>query len=327
MAKRTLFLIILFALVMALPVGAQEPPQDLAAVMQVLAEGVEVQRAGTAQWIPVRVEAIVGVGDSIRTNADGRAQIIFFADGIETILEPNTAYRIDVFNGDEQAFNLSAALLLGQTQQRLERILDAASSYNVTTPSTSLVARGTAFAVRVEPNGRAAMLVSEGTVDANTDDNSASVPPAFGIRADVESGLSDVVRASSFAELDAALDGCSAVLSTPDDVSINVRLGADTAYPRVGGLAANEVSLLRGVSEDGLWYRVDFRGGFGWILSSSAEITGDCAGLRVFESGYGAEDATLYEFLGDPITLEDLVIPTLPAPTETPTADSDSSEG
>lgn len=292
---------------------------ELAATLEVLSSGVEVRRVNTSNWISVNVEAIVGVGDVIRTDATGRARITFFTDGTDTELLPNTEYRINQFEGSDTEFNISVEVLIGQTLQRLNRLLDANSQYEVITPSMSLGARGTQFAIRVEDGGRSAMLVSEGTVAAEnsiTSSNAAEVPLGFGIRAEVEGVLSDVVRATTFAQLDSALDGCQAVLSTPDDVSINVRVGAGVEYPRAGVISSSEIDHLYGVTESGGWYRIQFRDGFGWILSSSATVEEGCVALRGFPNGYGTEDATLYSSIGDVIELEDLAV--TPVATDAP---------
>lgn len=293
--------LILGLLFTVLPTFAQS---DLAATMEVLSPGVEVMRAGTANWIAVRVEAIVGVGDHIRTDATGEARITYFADGVDTTILPNTEYAINTFSGDAESFNIEAEVVAGQTTQRLTRLLDAGSSYSIETPAMSLVARGTEFAIRVEASGRAAMLVQDGTVEAGAEDENAAVPPGFGIRA--EETLSDVVQATSFDALDSALDGCTATLTTPDDVSINVRQGASTDFLRIGTIDAGSVTNLKGTNETGDWYRIDFRGGFGWILSTSAAINEGCAGLRTFPDSYGPEDASLYSEVGDPVNPEDL---------------------
>lgn len=280
---------------------------ELAATLEVLVAGVEVQRVNTVNWIAVNVEAIVGVGDLIRTDATGHARVTFFADGVDTELLPNTTYGIQQFAGDDTQFTIQAEVLVGQTIQRLERLLNAGSSYDITTPTMTLAARGTEFAIRVEEEGRAAMLVTEGIVNAANEGDAASVPPGFGIRA--EENLSDVVAATTFDELDAALDGCTAALSTDDDVSLNVRVGAGTEFPRVGTIDASEITLFMGASASGDWYRIGYRGGFGWILSSTAEIIGQCAGLRIFPDNYGPEDPTLYESIGDPVEMNDLPVP------------------
>ncbi|NWF67566.1 MAG: FecR domain-containing protein [Chloroflexi bacterium] len=307
---RYLWFLLLLAVLGSTPAWAQTTSGELAATLEVLEPTVEVRRVNTVNWIAVSVEAIVGVGDVIRTGANGRARITFFADGVDTELLPNTQYRIQRFEGNGDSFNITVEVLVGQTTQRLSRLLDANSSYDVFTPGMALAARGTQFAIRVEDSGRSAMLVSEGTVDASQDDASAEVPPEFGIRAAAGSGLSDVVRARSFEELDAALDGCPAALTTPDDTSLNVRIGARRDFPRVGTIAPEEVTVLIGVVESGDWYRIPFRGGFGWILSSTADISDDCVGLREFPDNYGPEDTTLYASLGDEIAPEDLIVPT-----------------
>lgn len=285
--------------------GASVEQDQLAATLEVLAGSVTVQRVNTTNPIEIRFEAVVGVGDIIRTDDEGRARITFFADGTDTEILPNSEYRIDEFNAvTETDFTLSASVLLGQTRQRLGRILSPNSSYDVSTPSMTLAARGTEFDIRVEVGGRAAMLVTSGAVNAATDDEAtASVESEFGIRADSEAGLSDVVRASTFEELDAALDGCIANVTGFDDTRINVRVGPSRDLPRVGTISAEEIERFFGTVTSQEWYRIEFRGGFGWILASGTTINEECARLREFTTPH-VEDPSLYAFLGDPIEID-----------------------
>jgi hypothetical protein len=295
-----------FVVVLLLLLGSLSQAQgELAATLEVLAGGVSVRRVNTAEFITVTKEAIVGVGDVIKTDATGRARITFFADGTETDVQPATEYSIVDFAGDGASFQLTAEVLVGQTIQRLGRVLDANSTYNVRTSGMTLAARGTTFLIRVEGNGRSAMLVTEGEVEAAQAEETASVPPDFGVRADAETGLSDVVRASSFAQLDSALDGCAIVVKTTDDVSLNVRQGPSVDAPRVGFVAADEVTLALGTLADGKWYRIAFKGGFGWVLSSTATVARECAGLRIFTAD-AREDASLYSGLDADINVEAL---------------------
>lgn len=283
---------------------------DLAASLEVLSEGVSVQRVNTTAFIDVTKEAIVGVGDVIATDETGSARITFFADGTETDLLPGTRYQISTFSGDDQKFTLSVAVLVGQTQQRLGRILNAGSSYTVDTPGMTLAARGTTFSIKVQPTGRSAMLVTEGTVEAEADSDNAAVPAGFGVRADNDESLSDVVAATSFDELDAALDGCPISLRTSDDVSLNVRRSPSTDSEVVGFVSASNIRRVLGAVTSGQWYRIAFRGGFGWILSSSAALDTTCAGLRVFPTDQ-TEDASLYQ-------AEDMTPPVEATPEVTP---------
>jgi len=288
---------------------------DLAAVLEVLEGTVEVNRVNTEQWIEVRVEAIVGVGDRVRTNEMGRVRITFFADGIDTELMPSSEIRIEQFSGNADTFDLTLAVVVGQTTQRIGRALNASSSYVIDTPAMSLAARGTQFQIRVEDSGRAAMLVSEGVVDASGEGQSAEVPPSFGIRAAVNESLSDVIVANSFEALDAALDGCVVTVITPDDTSLNVRIAPSVDAPRIGVISAIDIEKFIGVTETTDWYRIEFRGGYAWVLSSGATIQMPCAGLRIFPDSHGAEDATLFSELGDIIQLEEVTAEATSEPT------------
>ena len=280
---------------------AQEQIEELAASLTVLNNGVEVRRSDTVNWIPIRLEAIIGVGDTIRTDETGTASIIFFADGIETDIQPQTVYHIERFEGSDKRFNISVEVLAGQTLQRINRALDAGSNYEVNTPGASLAARGTEFAIRVEDDGRSSMLVFDGIVDTSNPETTVQVPPAFGIRAPVGNSLSDVVRVATFGELDAALDGCQASAQTLDDVRLNVRIGPTLEAERVATIDASEITVFVGTTQSGDWYRIPFREGFGWILSRSATVSSDCAGLRVFPDDFGPEDISLYTSIGDVI--------------------------
>jgi hypothetical protein len=296
----------------------QDVSGQLAATLEVIAPGVEVQRVNTVNWIAVQVEAIVGVGDVIRTDETGKARITFFADGVDTEIQPDSEFRIERFEGNNTSFRLLASLLLGQSIQRVGRVLDADSSYDIQTPGMELTVRGTEFVVRVEDSGRSAVLVTEGTAVASAEDGSADVSAGFGTRADANGVLSDVVVAASFDQLDAALDGCAAGVVTVDDVRLNVRLGPSIDFPRVGTADGADIDRFYGVSASGGWYRIAFSDNFGWVLASDTSLDPECAGLRVFPDTQ-AEDPALYGELGDAITLDDLKLPpaTPPAPPET----------
>ena len=315
--KQLIFLIMIVALSLStFVVSAQN---EFAAVLEVLEAGVEVQRVNTANAIPVSVEAIVGVGDIIRTDETGEARITFFADGTDVIIEPESEYRIIEFEGDDEDFQLTVEVIAGQTVHRLGRTLGTDSAYEIDTPGMTLSARGTEFAIRVEDNGRSAMLVTEGNVDANTDDSEANIPVEYGVRSEVGQPLSDVIRASSFEELDAGLDGCTVSVTTTDDVSLNVRLGPDVTQARIGTIIAEDITQFFGVNEGGNWYRIEFAGNFAWILSSTATISSGCAGLRTFPDSQ-VEDINLYDDLSDSVDVDNLDTPAVEA-TEEPDTD------
>lgn len=266
---------------------------ELAAVLEVIDTGVTIQRVGTSMWVEVNVESIVGAGDVIRTNTNGKVRITYFADGTFTELEPNTEYRIVDFSGTEERFALSVEVLAGIAVQQFARLLDPVSSYEVLTPGMAMTVRGTDFAVRVEEDGRSALLTFDGLVEADAAGNAAEINPGFGVRSAVAEELSAVVPATTFDELDAALDGCPTEFESEADVRLNVRVGPGLDYGRVGSVDIQAVSIAYGVDESSNWYRIPFSDGFGWVSSVPFEVR-TCDELRRFT----AEDADYVEDVG-----------------------------
>lgn len=312
--------VVAFLLLTAFLLSVQVYAQlELAAVLRVTTAGVEVQRVNTSALIPVEVESIVGVGDTISTNAQGAATITFM-DGMTTDLMPNTQYRIEQFEGTSSIFFLTVEVLRGRTIQRIGNELNRNSSYRVRTPGMTLGARGTTFEIRVEATGRTGVIVEEGAIEADKLGTMASVPAGFGVRAPLRGDLSDVVRADTFDQLDSAIDGCAVLVQTPDDVSTNLRLGPSVEQARVGGIAAQTINIALGVSESGNWYRIAYRGGFAWFLSTSLEVVGACAGLRVFPDDHAEDPEAFTEPLGFMPELPGLATP---EPETTPEPDAD----
>lgn len=295
--------VVLAVLVLALVgvtalVAAQE--SDLVAVLEVIEHGVDVKRTGVEMWAPINVETLVGVGDVIRTDDSGQARITFFQDGTFTELQPNTEYRIREFRGNESRFSLSVEVLTGIAVQQFARLLDPASSYEVFTPGMAMTVRGTDFAVRVEDDGRSALLTYDGLVDAEANGTAASVDPGFGVRSAADESLSDVVPATTFEELDAALDGCPGAFDGIGDVRLNVRVGPGLQFGRVGSIDPQDIRHFYGVDETGSWFRIPYNEGYGWVSAETFTVT-TCEVLRPFtlENFTEEEDVGLYSETGE----------------------------
>lgn len=279
---------------------ARAQSDELVASLETLQPGVMLRRAGTEAWVSILKESLVGVGDSVRTDKAGKARITFFANGTDTEVLPASEFRIDEFKGTENQFTLTLTVVAGQTTQRIAKLLDSGSTYTINSTGLELAVRGTVLAVRVENSGRSALLVQQGMVVAQnvaekTDAaTKAEVPPGYGVRAEPKQALSDVVKASSFAQLDSALDGCEALITTLGDVRLNVRLGPSTDFPRVGQLDNKVRQRVIGVTATTKWYRVRFKGGFAWLFAPALQLDQTCPGLREFPDNTGAEDSTLY---------------------------------
>ncbi|MCC7446566.1 MAG: SH3 domain-containing protein [Anaerolineae bacterium] len=272
---------------------------ELVASLENLGGSVAVKRFDSESWTGVNQESIVGVGDTIRTDATGHARITFFANGVETELLPASALRIDAFNGSAAQYELSITVIIGQTTQRVTKLLDSGSRYAVNSTGLELAVRGTVFAVRVEPSGRSATIVQNGLVKAANAGRSGSaanadIPAGYGVRAEAGKGLSEVVQARSFTELDAALDGCPAAITITDDAQLNVRSGPSQNFPRVGGLDNVHQLQVVGVTATTGWYRIPYRGGFAWVNPPALRTDRGCVGLRKFPDNWGPEDTSRY---------------------------------
>ncbi len=260
---------------------------ELVATLEVFNAGVEIKRAGTDLWLPVNIESLVGQGDAIRTDETGEALITFFADGTSSEIEPNTEMVINEFIGDEDSFKLTLEVLRGITRQQFESLLDqdSDSSYQVITPGITMTVRGTDFAVRVEDSGRSALITTDGLVDA---DNTA-VEHGFGVRAEENGPLSDVVPATNFEELDAALDGCAASNALSGDILFVVRRAPDMDSQVITTLTPTEIGEVFGVSADEGWYRIPLDNPtfeYGWVSAALVELGDNCTMLREFPNTY-----------------------------------------
>jgi len=269
-------------------------PTPSAATLEVLDGGVEMRRTNTVQWLPVTTEGILAAGDSIRTDENGRARVVFFNDGTETLLEPNTEITLAEFQSDAQDFAIITTLHSGQTLHRLRRQLGADSRYDVTTGTTILGARGTVFAARQRLNGQLAVITLENTVHVAAPNNQTELVGAgFGARVEPDLTLSDVVRARTFAELDAALEGCEASAQIQRNRMMPVYTAPNSDATGIGAADPYALNRVYGVTESGAWFRITFNGGYGWVAVTppirGMTIADDCAGVRLFPNDFQAD--------------------------------------
>ena len=293
--KRTIRLAVMAVCLLPLT-AAFAQVTEYAATLQVMSAVVELRRANTGDWLTVRGEGILGSGDAVRTRLQGRARIVLFADGTEIDLKPGTTFVIDSLQADDTDFILEGTLVTGQTLHRIRRVLDTASSYNIQTDTGSLAARGTEFAVRQRENDQLAFLSFESVIDVTYADGTVAVEAGFGGRVEPDGDLSEIVRAATFAELDAQLDGCTGALIPDDNRRLPVYTGPTTASDGVGAAIPADVTQLLGRDAARAWYRVPFAGGSGWIETARlrrVEVDAACAGLRVYPSEQ-REDVSAY---------------------------------
>ncbi|MCC7446565.1 MAG: SH3 domain-containing protein [Anaerolineae bacterium] len=284
--------------------AASAQDTNLVGRLRANAPGVELRRVNTEVWVPINIESLIGVGDSVRTDAKGQATLSFM-DGTLTLQAlPNTELSLEAFSGKPDDYTLVIRGTAGFTRQRTSKPLDDKTRFRFVTPGFEATIISGESETRIEPSGRATVLAATtgGQVSVRgKDEQTATVTRGTGLRAAAGAALSEVVAAVSFPTLDIALDGCPSTISLPGDMRQNVRLGASRDFPRVGSLDDNTAIQVLGVATSGGWYRIQFFGGFGWVNAARLPLPANCIGLRVFPDKHGPEDKALYKGLPEPI--------------------------
>ena len=139
---------------------------------------VEVMPVGSDTWLPAVPGSRVTIGDRIRTGTSSVATLAFF-DGSVTILAAETELTVSQLSARRDGHDKAIVLhqWVGRTYNRVQRLLDAASSFEIETPTAVTAVRGTVFAVEVESDGTTEVTVGEGLVEVTAQETTVEVPP------------------------------------------------------------------------------------------------------------------------------------------------------
>lgn len=274
--KRFLYLLP-FALIVPLlllvfqPTQAQTARQS--AYLTVVSAKVEVLRIETTRWTTVNAETIVGVGDRIRTDANGSARISILGGNAVVEIEPNTELVINALDDTENGgFSTSIEIAQGAVSQSASETVGVDTSFELVSGSTALVLRSGAIDMRVNADGGADVLATVGSVFVFAGGNVQEIAAGSGVRAQADGKLSDVLPVNTFEQLTAGLDGATATFSSPSDVRLNVRSGPNREQTTLGTIDPTGITNVNGISADGEWFRVTFQNGYGWVNSTGFTV-------------------------------------------------------
>lgn len=147
---KNLFMVLLVALLLTLPCGAQSAETEAAGDIKNIAGTVHVQRAG-ASLVPVVGDKVQAM-DSIRTGSDGSIGISF-VDGTRVSLGPSSEFSVQeyLFAPLEGDFSFAAKLFKGTAAYTSGKIGKLSpSSVKITTPQATIGIRGTSFVLKVD---------------------------------------------------------------------------------------------------------------------------------------------------------------------------------
>ncbi|MBI2983745.1 MAG: FecR domain-containing protein, partial [Chloroflexi bacterium] len=153
--------------------------------LTLLGSGAQVQNA-PAGFRTAKDGARLRAGSAIRTGAEQRA-VLTHADGSVTAIEPETEVRIDTLSGTNDG---SLDVVLVQGPGRTWHVVNGGGArtarYEVRTPSAAVTVHGTAFEVKVAPDGATTVTTVDGVVNVRA--ANASVAVSAGQMADVPLG-------------------------------------------------------------------------------------------------------------------------------------------
>jgi hypothetical protein len=162
------------------PRGGANTSAQNAATLAILNTAIEGARAGAA-FAPALDGEIYATGDLVRANVDGRAVLTFF-DGSSLSVDPGSQVKVVALNRvSTDGIQVTIEQSLGRSWQSVQKLKTPDSRYEVRTPSTSAVVRGTGFLTFVQQltTGvtQTTYQVDEGTLQVNaTAGGTVSVP-------------------------------------------------------------------------------------------------------------------------------------------------------
>ncbi|HIQ01869.1 MAG TPA: hypothetical protein EYH30_07035, partial [Anaerolineales bacterium] len=180
---------------------------------------VEILPTDSDTWRLAEAGEVIEAGDRVRTGLDSAATLLFF-DGSTTDLEANTKVTLVQMLSRRDGGGRAIVLhqWLGRTYTQVEHLPDAASRFEIETPTAVTAARGTEFAVAVEEDGTTSVVVIEGLVDVTAQETTISV----------EAGRATTVRPT---QPPARVQLVSVPSPTPWSVPLRLPFPLDTARP------------------------------------------------------------------------------------------------
>ena len=126
---------------------------------------VLVQKQGSTTWIQAVSGMKLNEGDRLKTGGNSTTEIVFF-EGSVTEVGADSEILLSEMEVAPNTGSTSIHLnqLVGHTVNRVQKLVDSASNYEVETPAGSAVVRGTAFKSYVRDDGYTTIYCEEGAV-------------------------------------------------------------------------------------------------------------------------------------------------------------------
>lgn len=269
-------MIIIITLLMTIAASAQD---NLAAVIEIRYEGVELRRENSDVWLPLPQYAVafIGAGDTIRTDEQGRVQVSF-DESTHLLLLSNSELTLTTLASDTDTLSLEA-MLIGNA------IFETSSDnpfdpFNLVLNDLTITDPALLMGIWSFTDATDAVTVAQGNAIVLMNDISVDVPAETGFFAEPERSESIAFDPEWHAAgLEARLYGCEGVVQTAGDTPLLVRTGPGRGFQPMGTLDVSRIVPLMATTATTGWTRIQFLTGFGWIQSLAIES--DCTDLPV----------------------------------------------
>lgn len=263
------------------------PAQDIqfAVSAQVIGEdSITFMRENAQNSLQLRAGAIFifGIGDRITTGDNGRV-IISLTENDHILLLPNSQYELRTYTQEADSNPQIESWLSGIAIHQFSATSDPLDYTLHTEQYTIQLTNDTeqSFTTWAVNNGLSASTVSSGEITLHYEDNNSILltdNSGFALPfSDEPVALETPLHAS---QVIALASNCEGIVTTNGSQGLRLRAGAALDYIVVDVLDDDEMVKIAGTTENGLWYRIPFQTGFGWMYSSLIEA--DCNNLPVF---------------------------------------------
>ncbi len=157
------FILVIAGLILIPSLTSSKTSYSEDTTLSIISGEVLIMEAGENTWKEAKDRMDIAAKDSVKTNADSYALITFF-DGSTTNIQPNSEITINEMELFEDTGSTIIRLgqRIGETWNRIEKLADFASKYEINTPAGTGTVKGTTIGLVVGSNGETTMKVFEG---------------------------------------------------------------------------------------------------------------------------------------------------------------------
>jgi outer membrane lipoprotein-sorting protein len=140
---------------------------------------VQVLRSGATESVKATNGMELAVGDTITTGSNGSAKLTFFEGSVMEIKASSEILVNELSTASSGSTAVSLKEQVGNTINRIGKLVDSASKYEVETPAAVAIVRGTTFDLLVQQNGTTTVKAEEDSVSFTASGVTVTVNQGF----------------------------------------------------------------------------------------------------------------------------------------------------